>query len=141
MNKQLKLLAAAATIAFGSANAATTGPTNFNVVVNLTSSCSISAVSDVTFTYTSFQAGPAVATPGNFTVSCTNGVPYTMALDAAGGTVIGLNYTVALSSAGGTGSGAAQAYTITGGMVGNQGGTCGAATCVGTSVRTVTVNY
>jgi spore coat protein U-like protein len=142
MNKQLKLLAAAAALAFaGSASAATTGPTNFNVVVNLTSSCSLSAVTDVTFAYTSFQVAASVATPGTFSVKCTNTLPYTVVLDAGAGTVIGLNYTVALSAASGTGSGANQAFSITGNMAANQGGTCATATCAGTSVRTVTVNY
>jgi spore coat protein U-like protein len=135
-------LATALVAALSSAHAATTGPQNFNVTVNLTSSCSITAgVTDVAFTYTSFQAAAAVATPGAFSVRCTNSLPYTMALDAAGGSVIGLNYTVALSAASGTGSGAAQAYTVTGGMASGQSGTCATTTCAGTSVRTLTINY
>ncbi len=143
-SKLLKAVAIATTLAaaMSSANAATTGPQNFNVTVALTSSCSITAgVTDVAFTYTSFQAGASTATPGTFSVRCTNSLPYTMVLDAGAGTVIGLNYTVALSAAGGTGSGVAQAYSVTGNMPALQGGTCATATCAGTSVRTLTINY
>ena len=143
MNKVAKAVAlvsflGAATIA----NAATIGPQNFNVTVNLTSSCSLtSAPTDVAFTYTSFQGAPAVATPSSFTVKCTNLRPYTMALDAAAGTVIGLNYTIALSAAGGTGTGADQTYSITGNMAAGQSGNCAAASCAGTDVRTLTITY
>jgi hypothetical protein len=124
------------------ANAGTVGPQNFNVTVNLTSSCALTAApTDVAFTYTSFQAGPSVATPSSFTVKCTNLRPYTMALDAAGGTVIGLAYTIALTAAGGTGTGVDQTYGITGNMVGGQSGNCAAASCAGTDVRTLTITY
>lgn len=124
------------------ANAATVGPQNFNVTVNLTSSCQLtSAPTDVAFTYTSFQAAAATATPSSFQVKCTNLRPYTMALDATSGTVIGLNYTIALSAAGGTGNGADQTYSITGSMAAGQSGNCAAASCSGTDIRTLTITY
>jgi hypothetical protein len=124
------------------AQAATAGPQSFNVTVNLTSVCSITAgPADVAFTYTSFQAAAATATGGGFSVRCTNNLPYTMALDASIGTVIGLNYTLALSAAGGTGNGAAQAYTVSGGMVASQSGDCATATCAGSQVRTLIITY
>lgn len=124
------------------ANAATVGPQNFNVTVNLTSSCQLTAApTDVAFTYTSFQAGASTATPSSFSVKCTNLRPYTMALDATSGTVIGLNYTIALSAAGGTGNGADQTYSITGNMAAGQSGNCAAASCNGTDVRTLTITY
>ena len=124
------------------ANAATVGPQNFNVTVNLTSSCQLTAApTDVAFTYTSFQAAPAVAAPSSFSVKCTNLRPYTMALDSTSGTVIGLNYTIALSAGGGTGNGADQIYSITGSMAAGQSGNCAAASCAGTDVRTLTITY
>ena len=43
--------------------------------------------------------------------------------------------------ASGTGNGAAQAYTVNGTMAANQSGTCAAASCAGTDVRTLTVTY
>ena len=140
--KKLSLLAAAiaAAAAFNTQAASTSG--GFNVTVNLTSACSITAgPADVDFTYTSFQGAAATSTGGAFSVRCTNGLPYTMALDATSGTVIGLNYTLALSAASGTGNGAAQAYSISGGMVAGQSGTCAAATCSGSQARTLTITY
>lgn len=142
MNKLLKAAVIASFVsAAGIANAGTIGPTNFNVTVNLTSSCSlVSAPTDVAFTYVSF-GGAAVATPSSFTVKCTNLRPYTMALDSTTGTVIGLNYSIALSSAGGTGTGVDQTYSITGNMAGGQSGNCAGASCTGTDVRTLTITY
>lgn len=143
MNRVIKAVALATILATSAAvHAGTVGPTNFNVTVNLTSSCSLTtAPSDVAFTYTSFQGAPSVATPSSFAVKCTNLRPYTMALDAAAGTVIGLNYTIALSAAGGTGTGIDQNYSITGNMAAGQSGTCAGASCVGTDVRTLTITY
>jgi len=142
MNKVAKAVALASILGAATlANAGTVGPQNFNVTVNLTSSCSLTAApTDVAFTYTSF-GGAATATPSNFTVKCTNLRPYTLALDATSGTVIGLNYTIALSSAAATGTGVDQAFQITGNMVAGQSGNCAGASCTGTDVRTLTITY
>ena len=143
MNKVAKAVALVSFLGAATlANAGTVGPQNFNVTVNLTSSCSLtSAPTDVAFTYTSFQAGPSVATPSSFTVKCTNLRPYTMALDAAAGTVIGLAYTLALPTAASTGTGVDQTFSITGNMIGGQSGNCAGASCSGTDVRTLTITY
>ena len=143
MNKVFKTVALVSFLGAATlANAGTVGPQNFNVTVNLTSSCSLTAApTDVAFTYTSFQGAAAVATPSSFKVKCTNLRPYTMALDAGAGTVIGLAYTIALTAAGGTGSGIDQTYGITGNMAAGQSGNCAAASCAGTDVRTLTITY
>ena len=142
------LISAAAAATFASiipvAQAATTTPTGFNVTVNLTSGCEVTAgPTDVAFTYTSFQAGAATSTGGAFSVRCTNTLPYTMALDSTTGTVIGLNYTLALSAAGGTGAGlTAASYTVNGSMASGQSGDCATtAVCTGTQARTLTITY
>jgi hypothetical protein len=103
----------------------------------------VSTIADVAFTYTSFQAGPATATGGGFTVQCTNTQGYTIALSATSGTVIGLAYTLGLSAASGTGTGLAQSFNVTGSMVSGQAGTCStsATPCTGTSAQTLTVTY
>jgi spore coat protein U-like protein len=115
----------------------------FNVNVTLTSVCSLSAIGDVNFTYTSLQAGVSNATGGAYTVSCTNNLPYTFGLQAGTGALtppfsptitvndnfVNLSYQLGTSAAGGTGNGAAQAYSITGTIAAGQGGTCGAASC------------
>src|SRR4051812_39249986 len=78
----LPLATVLALAASAPAAAATAGPTNFNVKVTLTPSCSITqAPTDVVFTYTSF-GGVQTATGGAFKVKCTNGLGYTVGLDA-----------------------------------------------------------
>lgn len=127
---------------------AQTATGNFDVVINLTSACTLSTITNVTFNYTSNQVAVANSTGGGFNVACTNTLPYTMALDQTNLTdaTVNLAYTLALSAAGGTGTGANQPYTVNGTMAGGQGGTCGAASCDNTAsgparTRTLTVSW
>lgn len=130
---------------------AATATGNFDVAITLTSACVYAKTSDVTFAYTSFQTTAASqTTPGEFTVRCTNTLPYTMALDLAGSytdQATNLAYTLALSAAGATGTGSAQTYSVTGSIAANQGGDCAAAggVCVNTAStnkqRTLTITY
>ncbi len=139
----LATAAVAAALVPLAANAATV-PAGFNVTVSLTSSCSVTtAPTDVAFTYTSFQAAAATATGGAFAVRCTNSLPYSLTLDAASGSVIGLAYTLSLSAASATGNGLAQNFSIGGGMISGQSGTCATtAACTGTdNTRVLTVTY
>src|SRR5438270_9431261 len=112
MNQLVKALATVGilTAALGS-QAATTINQPFSVKVDLTSACTMTAPSAVQFTYTSFQGSAATSTGGAFTVSCTNTLPYTVAITGASTSVSGLTYALALSAASGTGNGAAQAFT------------------------------
>jgi len=143
MKKILLPLTIALTLGAGSASAATAGPSSFNVKVTLTPSCSITlAPADVVFTYASFQGGSSTATGGGFKVKCTNGLSYTVGLDATTGTVIGLNYSLTAPAGTQTGSGADQDLTIGGTMAAGQSGTCaGPAACTGSDIRTVTITY
>lgn len=137
------LAAAIAALSVVPAQAAT-ATAGFNVSATLTSKCQVtSAPAAMAFTYTSFQAGPATATGGAFSVQCTNTLPYTMAVDTvASNTVIGLVYTLALSAASGTGTGLAIAYSVNGSMIAGQSGTCATtAACTGTNAHTLTVTY
>lgn len=130
---------------------AATSTGNFDVIITLTSACQYTKTSDVSFAYTSFQTTAAAqTTSGGFSVKCTNSLPYTMALDAAGSytdQATNLAYTLTLSAAGGTGNGTAQAYTVAGSIGANQGGTCATAggVCVNTAStnkqRTLTITY
>jgi len=143
--KTLVPVAAAALFvgAIPGADAATT-QSGFNVTVNLTGLCKINSISDVAFSYTSFQTSASTATGGAVSVSCTNSLGYTLSLDSTSGTVSGLNYTIGLSGTTGTGSGSAQSFTITGNMPANQSGTCATAggACTGTdATHTLTVTY
>jgi spore coat protein U-like protein len=112
----------------------------FNVAINTPAQCTLStAPGDVVFTYVTFGAAANAST--TYGVTCTNFLPYTMALDATSGTVIGLSYTLGLSAAGATGSGAAQSYSINGNIAAGQAGTCATATCTASQGRTLTVSY
>ncbi|MGZ5032688.1 MAG: spore coat protein U domain-containing protein [Usitatibacter sp.] len=112
----------------------------FPVSIFTPSVCNIStAPGTVAFTYTAF--GPVQNASTTFGVTCTNLLPYTMALDATVGVVAGLQYTVGLSAAGGTGTGLQQTYSINGSMPAGQAGTCVAANCVVTQMRTLTITY
>ena len=133
------------------AQAASTSGT-FNVNVTLNSTCSLSAINAVAFTYTSFQGSAANSTGGGFSVSCTNSLPYTFGLQAGNGTAsppgaatitvtddaVSLQYTLGTSAAGGTGNGAAQAYSVTGTMAAGQSGTCASASCTNASASNKT---
>jgi spore coat protein U-like protein len=97
--------------------------------------------SSLTLNYTSFT--PAQSATMDFTVDCTMGTPYTLALSPASGTILGLNYTVGLSSSSATGNGQAQLFTVTGTVGANQSGTCAtsASVCTGSQLTTITLTY
>jgi len=150
--KKLTLVASLALAALVTApTQAATSTGNFDVAITLTSACIYAKTSDVAFTYTSFQTTAAAqTTSGGFTVRCTNTLPYTMALDAAGSytdQATQLAYTLALSAAGATGNGSAQTYAVTGRIDANQGGNCATAggVCTNTAStnkqRTLTITY
>lgn len=112
----------------------------FPVSIFTPASCSITtAPGTVSFTYTAFGGVKNASTP--FSVTCTNRLPYTMALDATVGVVGGLQYTVALSAPNATGTGLAQNFTVNGTMPANQAGTCAASSCTTTQIRTLTISY
>ena len=120
---------------------ATLATGSFNLSIYQPAVCNITqAPGNVAFTYVAFQASVAMAST-NFGVTCTNGMPYSMALDATSGVVSGLEYAIALSASSASGSGSQQNYTVNGTMPANQAGTCGAGSCSGTSVRTLTITY
>lgn len=143
--KKLAVVAALAWTALVTAptQAATTTGT-FDVNITLTTNCLYAKTADVAFVYTSFQTA-ATATPGGFTVRCTNTLPYAVALDALTTTdaVTNLTYTLALDASSKTGNGLTQAFAVSGTMAGDQAGTCataGAGTAAGTCTNTLSAN-
>ena len=136
-----KLVIAAATLALGMSawtTQAATDSKNFSIDITLTAVCTVSTPANVAFTYTSNQGGVSTATGGAFTVTCTNGLGYSLGLfegatPSGSGTptlapaadnVVNLSYTLGLSATSGTGSGAAQNFSVTGSMAASQPGTC-----------------
>lgn len=117
------------------------GTTAFTVTVLTTNTCQLSVPpGNVNFNYTSFQASAASAST-SLGVRCTTALPYTMALDATSGTLLGLAYSLSLSSASGTGTGATQTYNINGSIAASQSGSCGSGTCTASQTRTLTLTW
>lgn len=114
---------------------------DFTANVSILSQCYISSLpSPLALNYVSFSpTAQSASTP--FAVSCTLSTPYTMALDATSGTLLGLNYTLALSSTTATGTGFGQYHNVTGTIAASQAGTCAAGTCAASQARTVIISY
>jgi spore coat protein U-like protein len=122
-------------------NASQDSSGSFTVSVSNVPACQVAIPpGDVAFTYTSY-ATSGVSASTTFQARCSTTLPYTMALDATSGTVLGLAYTLSLSGASGTGNGALQTYTINGTMAAGQSGICGSASCTAGDPRTLTITY
>ena len=104
---------------FANNNTLDTSP--FTVSVITTNSCQLyTPPGNINLAYTSFQASAATANT-SFGVRCTTALPYTMALDATSGTIVGLNYTLALSQTSATGNGLVQSHSVNGSIAGGSG--------------------
>jgi hypothetical protein len=127
--KKLSKIATVAMFGFAAlvssgANALTATGT-FNVNINLTASCTVGTIADVTLNYTSLglvQTGSTSAA-----ITCTNGVPYTLALSTppASDAITAIAYTTALTGTiPTTGTGGAQSVAITVTAAAGQAGDC-----------------
>lgn len=141
----LGLASVLATVSTQSMAAAATG--TFNVNITLTSACKVNSISDLALSYTSFQTSAASSTGGAVSLSCTNGLPYTLALDQTSVTddAVNLPYTLSLSAGTGTGNGGAQSFTVSGSIAANLAGDCTGSSCTNTAAtnkqRTLTITY
>jgi len=158
MKKLFASLLVASAFGIATTDAANTSG-QFNVTVTLNSTCSLSTITAIAFTYTSLQGAVANATAGGYTVTCTNSLPYTFGLQTGTGAAtppgaatitvtdnaVNLQYVLGTSAAGGTGSGAAQSYNISGTMAASQSGTCGVGSCTNAAAtnktHTLILNY
>jgi Spore Coat Protein U domain len=143
MNKFSKIAAAAmfGFAAMGANAAVATG--TFDVIINLTPTCSVSTGTNVTLNYTSFQAAPATGS-STLNIKCTNTLPYTAVLSGTT-TINDVAFTVTPAAALPTaGTGADQAVVLNVSAAGGQSGTCALAApgvCSGTATQTLTVTY
>ena len=139
--KKITLLTSLALAALLTAPAHSASVSNpFNVAINLTSVCRLSAITDVVFNYTAFQTGAQPSTGGGFTLQCTSGVAHTMGLvlgTAAGpgatsitttDSAVNLAYTLTTPTVVAA-NGAALTYSIGGSMAAAQAGTCAIGSC------------
>jgi len=149
--KKLTLVAALSLSALAmNASAAGSVTGNFDVTINLTSACRITtAPGNIAVSYTSF-VGTDQSNTTPFAVQCTNTLPYTMALSAATGTLLGLNYTLVIRNSGDTADvtgtqtagAAATSFRIKATVGSGQQGTCATPTCSATSAaQTLTISY
>ena len=125
------------TLTYGTSTATNTFP----VSIATPATCSITTAPGPVAFGTYVALGAAVNASASFAVTCTNYLPYTMALDAGSGVIVGLRYTLALDATTSTGTGAAQMHSISGNLAAGQAGTCSAATCSGSQTRTLTITY
>ena len=136
------------TVTLTAADPTVLATTTFVVSIITPASCTLSTTpGPVDFTYSAFQ-GSAASGSTTFGTTCTNSLPYTMALDATSGVVSGLNYSLVLRDfadtvnvTGGSGTGLAQTYRIKGTMPAGQAGTCASGACAGSDPRTLTITY
>ena len=114
--------------------------TAFGVSIATPAVCNVStAPGTISISYASF--GPQVTAATTFGATCTNSLPYTMALDATAGVLSGLQYTLALSTPSSVGTGLEQSHSITATVVAGQAGTCTTANCTASAIRTLTITY
>ena len=126
------------TLTYGPFSTTATG--TFGAAIATPATCNLTtAPGNVVFNYTGFGAVANAST--TYAVTCTTFLAYSMALDATGGTILGVNYTLALTAASGTGNGAAQSYGINGAIAAGQAGTCATGTCTASQGRTLTITY
>ncbi|TFZ06536.1 hypothetical protein EZ313_07845 [Ramlibacter henchirensis] len=117
------------------------GTATFVPAVTLQDFCRLSTPpGNMALSYTSFSGSAATAST-NFGVQCLDATAYSMAVDAASGSALGLTYTLGLSSSNGVGNGAEQTHTINGSIAAGQSGTCAVASCSATQQRTLTITY
>lgn len=95
---------------------------------------------DLNFNYTAF--GAALSDTTNFQAVCSNGLPYSVTVSPASGTIAGVGYTVTrMGGENRTGNGNQQAANIRVAIASGQAGTCASANCTGTAVHTLTLTY
>jgi spore coat protein U-like protein len=122
----------------------------FPVSIIAPASCSFSQQpGNIVFNYTSFSTANVLANT-SFQATCTNLLPYSIALDVASGVVSGLNYTLALNTTSNTGgvsplasrgNGVAQTFYVNGTIASGQSGTCAAGICTGTQAHSLIITY
>ena len=139
--KKIALLTSLALAALFTAPAHSVTVSNpFNVAINLTSVCKLSAITDVAFSYTAFQAGAQASTGGGFTLQCTSGVTHSMGIVLGTGagpgatsvtttdSAVNLAYTLTTPTVVAA-NGTALTYSIGGSMAAAQAGTCATGSC------------
>lgn len=116
----------------------------FPVRITNPASCSVTSITNVNLSYTSFAASDSTAS-GTITLNCTSQLPYRMTLDSYSGALVGLNYTLDIngstSPVDSRGTGPGQTHTVNGRIAAGQSGTCALASCNASQTHTLTVTW
>lgn len=117
------------------------GVGTFPVTIITPATCTIASIPNITLAYGgAFSSTPVTATT-LAPVTCSNNLPYTLAVSPTSGVSAGINYSLTLPASG-TGTGSLQNITITATAPTGQAGTCAAAACTGAAQpHTLTVTY
>ena len=116
------------------------GTNTFPVSIITPATCTIATIPNITLAYTAFNGIAATATT-SAPVTCSNNLPYTMAVSPTSGVSAGINYSLSLPATG-TGNGFSQSIIITATAPAGQAGTCATGTCTGNAQpHTLTVTY
>lgn len=119
----------------------TGGAGTISVTIVTPPACTIATIPNITLTYGSAFRSTAATATTSAPVTCSSGLPYTMAVSPVGGVSAGINYALSLPASG-TGNGLAQGITITATAAAGQAGTCATAVCTGLpQTHTLTVSY
>ena len=123
-------------------SAGVTGGTNtFPVTIITPATCTIASIPNITLAYGNAFSSTAVTATTSAPLTCTNAVPYTLAVSPTSGVSAGINYSLSLPASG-TGTGLSQSITITATAPAGQAGTCATGTCTGVAqLHTLTVTY
>jgi spore coat protein U-like protein len=122
-------------------NVLVTGGTGTSSVTVITPpTCAVASIPDISISYTAFRTTAATGTTAAG-VTCSNSLPYTMAVSPTSGTSAGISYSLSVPASG-TGSGGSQSITITATAAAGQAGSCATGTCIGAAQpHTLTVTY
>lgn len=114
--------------------------TAVNLNTSIVAQCFFNSLATVAVSYTSFSA---VQQTGNapYSLSCTLGTTYTMAVTPPSGTLVGLPYSLTLSATSGTGTAFPQAYGVTATVGANQSGTCALGSCTAAQTHQIVITY
>lgn len=123
-------------------------PSSFPVNIATPATCGVSPTPG-TVAFGSYVAfGPALNRNTTFGATCTNYLPYTVAVSPTSGAIAGLTYNLMLNLSGltgtslsVTGNGFQQNFSIDGAMAGGQAGTCAGGVCTGTVAHSLTLTY
>ena len=123
-------------------SAGVTGGTNtFPVRIITPATCSIATIPNISLAYGNAFRSTAVSATTSAPVTCSNNLPYTLAVSPTSGVSAGINYSLSLPASG-VGTGISQGITITATAPAGQAGTCTTGTCTGAAQpHTLTVTY